>query len=61
MEIGGIEATGIRAEAGVTWRPYDNVGFFAGLNAIYVDLDLEKDEINDLRFWGPAIGLEFRF
>ena len=61
LETGDIEATGIRAEAGVTWRPYDNVGFFAGLNAIYVDLDLEGDEINDLLFWGPAFGLELRF
>ena len=61
FETGDIEATGIRAEAGVTWRPYDNVGFFAGLNAIYVDMELSGEEIDDLLFWGPVIGLEIRF
>ena len=42
--------------------PYDNVGFFAGLQAIYADLDLGgNEEIDDLLLWGPAVGLELRF
>ncbi len=61
IDTNAFEATGIRAEAGVTWRPYDHVGFFAGLNAIYADLDLGGEEIDDLLLWGPAIGLELRF
>ena len=61
VDINDFEATGIRAEAGVTWRPYDNVGIFADLNAIYADLELERDDIDDLVLWGPAVGLELRF
>ncbi len=61
FNISDFEATGIRAEAGVTWRPYDHVGFFAGLHASYVDLELDDENINDLLFWGPAVGLELRF
>ncbi len=60
-DINDIEATGIRAEAGVTWRPYDHVGLFAGLHAIYADLQLDNNDINDLLLWGPAVGLELRF
>ena len=60
-DIGSIEATGIRAEAGVTWRPYDHVGLFAGLHAIYADLQLDNNDIDDLLLWGPAVGLELRF
>ncbi len=56
-----FDATGIRAEASVTWRPYDHVGFFAGLFATYADLDLDDEKINDVLLWGPAVGLEFRF
>lgn len=61
FDAGDWEATGLRAEAGVTWRPYGNVGFFAGLKAIYADLDLGDEQIDDLLLWGPAVGLEFRF
>ena len=61
VDTGDWEATGLRAEAAVTWRPYDYVGFFAGLHAIYADLDLGDEEIEDLLLWGPAVGLEFRF
>ncbi len=61
IEAGDFEATGIRAEAGVNWRPYDHVGFFAGLHAIYADLDLDNEQIDDLLLWGPAVGVEFRF
>lgn len=61
VDTGDWEATGLRADAGVTWRPYDNVGFFAGLHAIYANLDLGDEEIDDLLLWGPAVGLEFRF
>jgi hypothetical protein len=56
-----FEATGIRAEAGVTWRPVSYVGIFAGLNLIYADVDLNNEEIDDLLFFGPSVGLEFRF
>ena len=61
IDTGAFEATGIRAEVGVTWRPYDHFDFFAGLNAIYADLDLCNEQIDDLLLWGPAIGLELRF
>ena len=61
VDTGSFEATGIRAEAGVTWRPYDHVGFFAGLNAIYADLDLGDEKIDDVLLWGPTVGLELRF
>jgi hypothetical protein len=61
FDAGDWEATGVRAEAGVTWRPYGKVGFFAGLKAIYADLDLGDEKIDDLLLWGPAVGLEFRF
>ncbi len=59
--ISNFEATGIRADAGVTWRPYDHVGFFAGFYTTYVDLNLDDEKIDDLLLWGPIVGLEFRF
>jgi hypothetical protein len=61
FDSSGFEGTGLRAQAGVTWRPYDHVGFFAGLNAIYADLTLNNEELNDLVLWGPSVGVEFRF
>ncbi len=61
IDTGDFEATGIRAEAGVTWRPYDHVGFFAGILATFADLDLDDEQINDVLLWGPAVGMEFRF
>mgnify|MGYP000607417889 CR=1 FL=1 len=60
-ETSDFEALGFRGEAGLTWRPTENLGFFAGLSAIYVDLDLENERIDDLLFWGPTVGLEIRF
>ena len=61
IDTSTFEATGMRAEAGVTWRPYNHVGFFAGLHAIYADLDLGDEQIDDLLLWGPAVGMEVRF
>ncbi len=61
FDAGDWEATGLRADVGVTWRPYNNLGFFAGLKAIYADLDFGDEKIDDLLLWGPAVGLEFRF
>lgn len=58
---GNFEGLGIRAIAGAVWRPYDPVGFFAGLKAIYVDLELKNEVVDNLTLWGPAVGLEFRF
>jgi hypothetical protein len=67
-QIGGFyadtsdfEATGIRGEVGVTWRPFRHVGLFAGLNLIYADLELSNEEIDDLVLWGPLVGLELRY
>ena len=57
----GFEAWGLRAEAGVTWRPHRHVGIFAGLNLIYADVELRNEEIDDLLFFGPSVGLEFRY
>jgi len=61
FDSGNFEGLGIRAVVGAIWRPYDHVGIFAGLKAIYVDLELKNEVIDDLTFWGPAVGLEFRF
>lgn len=60
-EVNNFKATGMRAQAGITWRLYDNVGFFAGLNSVYIDLDLKNEQFDDVLLWGPAVGLEFRF
>lgn len=56
-----FEGTGVRADAGVTWRPLDHLGFYAGVKAIYADVDTGGDKIDDLLLWGPAFGLELRF
>jgi hypothetical protein len=61
FDSGNFEGLGIPAVAGAVWRPYDHVGFFAGLKAIYVDLELKNETIDDLTLWGSAVGLEFRF
>ena len=61
FETGDFKGTGIRADAGVTWRPFDHLGVFAGLSAIYADLDFNDDKIDNLLLWGPTIGFEFRF
>jgi hypothetical protein len=61
FDSGNFEGLGLRAIAGAVWRPYDHVGFFAGLKTIYVDLELKSEEVDDLTLWGPAVGLEFRF
>jgi len=61
FDSGNFEGLGIRAVAGAVWRPFDHVGFFAGLKAIYVDLELKNEVVDDLTLWGPAVGLEFRF
>ena len=55
-----FEGTGVRANAGVTWRPYDHLGVFAGMSGIYADMDTANDKIDDLLLWGPTFGLEFR-
>jgi hypothetical protein len=67
-EVGGFyadtstfEATGVRAEAWLAWRPFRHVGFFAGLNVIFADLELSNEEIDDLVLWGPLFGVELRY
>ncbi len=61
FESGNFEGLGFRGELSATYRFHENVGLFAGLYAMYVDLDLKKQDINDMFFWGPNVGLEFRF
>ena len=55
-----FEGTGVRANVGVSWRPLDNLGVFAGVRTIYADVDTGRDAIDDLFLWGPTLGLEFR-
>lgn len=39
-------------EAGVTWRPFDRVGFFGGLQAVFGDLNLDNEKSGlEFRFW----------
>ena len=61
FESGDFEGIGIRGELSATYRFHENVGLFAGLYAMYIDLDLKKQDINDLILWGPNVGLELRF
>ena len=61
IDLNDVEATGIRSELSVTWRPYENIGFYAGLYSIYADLTLNDLEIDDVELLGPAFGLEYRF
>ena len=61
FEVDDFSGSGFRAEVGATWRPYDHIGFFGGLYAIYADLELNDEDLNDFILWGPAVGLEIRF
>jgi hypothetical protein len=61
FDSGNFEGLGIRASAGLSWRPYDHVGLFAGFRTIYIDLELKRDVLDDVVLWGPTVGLEFRF
>ncbi len=45
---------------GGVWRPYKNWGVFAGLNYDKGDLEFSSTNV-DITFWGPTVGLEFRF
>jgi len=56
-----IEGTGVRSELSATWRPYENVGFYAGFYAFYADLELKNEDIDDLLLYGPSVGIELRF
>lgn len=56
-----FSAKGLRTELSATWRPYDNLGIYFGLNATYIDIELRKEDINDVWLWGPAVGVEVRF
>ena len=61
FEADDFAGSGARAEVGATWRPYDHIGFFGGLYAIYADLEINNEDLNDFILWGPAVGLEIRF
>jgi hypothetical protein len=61
FESGNFEGTGIRAEVAATYRFNKNIGLYGGVYLMYVDLDLKNEKLDDFLFWGPNIGLEFRF
>lgn len=67
-QVGGIfydssdfSVKGLRSELSATWRLHETIGLYFGVKANYVDVEFRREEIDDVWFWGPAIGLEFRF
>jgi hypothetical protein len=60
-KTGDFEAMGFRAGGGLTWRPFRNIGLFTGMNAIFADVTLSDENVDNLVFWGPAVGLELRY
>ncbi len=56
-----LSGKGLRAELTATWRPWRHVGFYAGLSAMYVDLSLRDEDIDDFTLFGPSVGVEVRF
>ena len=61
FSAGDFDGTGIRSEVSATWRAHEMVGLYAGVNMMYVDIDLGDEALDDFFFWGPSVGLEFRF
>lgn len=61
FESGDFEGLGFRGELSAVYRLQQNLGLFAGLYAMYIDLELKKQDINDMFFWGPKVGIELRF
>ena len=55
-----FEGWALRAGANAVWRPWDHVGVFGGFNWIYVDLDLNNEDIQ-ASLYGPMAGVELRF
>ena len=55
-----FEGWALRAGANAVWRPWDHVGVFAGINWIYVDLELTNEDIQ-ASLYGPMMGVELRF
>lgn len=43
------------------WRPWEHIGYFAGMRYLYVGADNKKGLNLDLNLWGPLIGAELRF
>lgn len=61
FESGNFEGAGLRAEIAGTYRFHKNVGLYAGVYLMYVDIELKKQKLDDFLLWGPNVGLEFRF
>ncbi|MGR9093117.1 MAG: hypothetical protein ACU85U_21305 [Gammaproteobacteria bacterium] len=58
---GDFEGVGLRGQLSATYRFRDNLGLYAGLYAMYVDLDFKDEKLDDLILWGPNLGLELPF
>ena len=64
-QAGRLPVAGVEIEGAKLGRKQEvavgDFGVDAGLKAIYADLDLGDEKIDDLLLWEPAVGLEFRF
>lgn len=60
IDAGSFDGWALRSAATVVWRPYDNLGFFAGFNGIFADISLSREDV-DAALFGPTVGLELRF
>ena len=61
FKANNFEGTGLRTNINITWRPLENFGIFAGINAIFADLTIKDTDIDDVLLWGPFAGVELRF
>ena len=56
-----FEGLGLRTSNNVTWRPFENFGIFAGINAIFAGVTIKDTDIDDVLLWGPFAGVELRY
>ena len=66
IEISGddIDATVFLADAGVRWKPFNNVGFGLNYSLFQLDGDYSNDSIDtelDLDYMGPRLSLDIAF
>ena len=60
IDADSFDGWALRTAATAVWRPYDNVGFFAGFNGIFADISLSREDVEAALF-GPTVGIELRF
>ena len=61
FKANNFEGLGLRTNVNITWRPLENFGIFAGINAILADITIKDTDIDDVLLWGPFAGVELRF